>query len=130
MIKAKLLIVPLIALGLATSPAVATGDEPEPQASAEARIPFVNNGGIRDWRAEGRDTLYVQDRLRRWYKATLMHPATGLPFAQAIGFETRGIDSFDRFSTVVVDGQRIPVQSLVRVEAPPTKQQRAEAEKA
>jgi len=128
--KAKLLIAPLIALGLATSPAVAAGDEPKPQTSEEARIPFVNNGGIRDWRAEGRDTLYVQDRLRRWYKAILMHPATGLPFAQAIGFETRGIDSFDRFSTVVVDGPRIPVQSLVRVDAPPSKQQRAEAGKA
>ncbi len=119
--KTKFLLAPLLALGLAASPALAGAGQPKTQASEEARIPFVNNGGIRDWRAEGSDAVYVQDNARRWYKATLMHRAIGLPFAQAIGFETRGVDSFDRFSAIVVDGQRIPVQSLVRVEDPPSK---------
>jgi hypothetical protein len=126
----ELLIAPLLALGLAASPAIASPDQPQAEAPAEARIPFVNHGGIRDWRAEDNDTLYVQDRHRQWYKATLMHNAIGLRFANAIGFETRGIDSFDRFSSIVVDGQRIPIQSLVRVEAPPSRQKRDEAGKA
>jgi hypothetical protein len=124
--KTKFLIAPLLALGLAASPAIAAEEQPEAEAPAEARIPFVNHGGIRDWRAAGSDTLYVQDRHRQWYKATLMHRAIGLPFAQAIGFETRGVDSFDRFSTIVVEGQRIPVQSLVRIDAPPAKREKAD----
>ena len=122
----KLLIAPVLALGLATAPALAASEQQQAEAREEARIPFVNNGGIRDWRADDSDTLYVQDRHRQWYKATLMHRAIGLPFAQAIGFETRGIDSFDRFSSIVVEGQRIPVQSLVRVDAPPSKREKAE----
>lgn len=114
------------ALGLAAAPAAASA-EPAP-ASQEARIPFVNHGGIRDWRAADGDTLYVQDSRRRWYRAELMHDAIGLPFAWTIGFETRGVDSFDRFSTVVVDGQRIPVRSLVRVDGPPPKREKAKRE--
>jgi len=122
----KLLIAPVLALGLATAPALAASEQQQAEAREEARIPFVNNGGIRDWRADDSDTLYVQDRHRQWYKATLMHRAIGLPFVQAIGFETRGINSFDRFSSIVVEGQRIPVQSLVRVDAPPSKREKAE----
>jgi hypothetical protein len=111
------------AVGFAAAPAAAS-PEPAPTAQ-EARIPFVNHGGIRDWRAVDGDTLYLQDSRRRWYRAELMHDAIGLPFAWAIGFETRGVDSFDRFSSVVVEGQRIPVRSLVRVDGPPPKREKA-----
>src|SRR3546814_199775 len=46
-------------------------------ASAEFRpiemsIPFVSHGGIRDWKAIDRDTLYVQDNHNHWYRAELM----------------------------------------------------------
>lgn len=114
----KLLIAPLVALGLAGAPAFA---QPPAHAAptAEASIPFVNFGGIRDWRAEGDRTIYLQDRARHWYKATLMNRAIDLPFAQAIGFDTGPIDRFDDFSSVIVDGQRYAVQSLVRVAGPP-----------
>lgn len=101
----------------ATSAVGAAQAAPQPQAS----IPFVNHGGIRDWRAADRDTLYVQDSRRNWYRAELMGPCLDLPFAHAIGFETRGVDRFDKFSNVVVRGQRCAVQSLVRSEAPPSR---------
>jgi opacity protein-like surface antigen len=84
----------------------------------QASIPFVNHGGIRDWRAADHDTLYVQDQRRNWYRAELFAPCLDLPFAHAIGFETRGIDRFDRFSSIRVRGQRCAVQSLVRSEPP------------
>ena len=106
------------ALGLAAAPASAASPE-QPSAPAEARIPFVNHGGIHNWRAVDGDTLYIQDRMRRWYRVELAYRAFGLPYAWAIGFETRGVDTFDRFSSVVVEGQRIPVESLVRVDGPP-----------
>src|SRR5690606_7205249 len=77
-VKRLLWITPIVALGLAGAPALANGDESRAEAAEEARIPFVNHGGIRDWRAADGDTIYIQDRARRWYRAELMHRAPGL----------------------------------------------------
>lgn len=116
--KSKLWIAPILALGLVGAPAMA-GDAAEAPAAKQARIPFVTHGGIRDWRFGDRDTIYVQDRHRNWYEATLMNPVMGWRGQWAIGFEARGIDTFDRSSVVIVDGWRNPVQSLVKIDGPP-----------
>ena len=89
---------------------------------AEARIPLVNHGGIYDWQATDRQTLYVQDRSRHWYRATLMSNCIDLDFAQTIGFDTGPIDTLDRFSSVVVRGQRCPITSLVASGPPPKRE--------
>lgn len=111
----------LISLAIAGLPLAAAASPAAPSAPTQASIPFVNHGGIRDWQAVDRDTLYVQDQSRHWYKAELFAPCFDLPFAQAIGFETRGIDTFDRFSTVRVGRDRCAVQSLTRSDPPPAK---------
>ena len=104
---------------LAAEPAPAANEAPA-QAREEARIPFADKGGIRDWSAGADDeTLYVQDSQRRWYKATLLGPAFALNTEWAIGFDTGTGGTFDRFSHVVVDGQRYAVGSLVRIEGEP-----------
>lgn len=87
----------------------------------EASIPFVDSGSIRDWRAVGRDTLYVQDVHRNWYRAELMGPCIDLNFANTIGFDASGTNRFDRYSSIVVRGQRCPLQSLVASAPPPKK---------
>ena len=84
----------------------------------EASIPFVNLRGIRDFRADGRDAVYLQDRARNWYRAELAGPCYGLPWAHAIGVDTRGGNSLDRFGTLIVDRERCQVLSLVRSPAP------------
>ncbi len=124
--KSKLWIASLVALGLAGAPALA-GEPVAAPAAKEARIPFVNHGGIRDWHFADRQTIYVQDSHRDWYKATLMTPVIGWRGEWAVGFETGGINTFDRFSTVVVDGWRHPVQSLVRIEGTPPRRGAANA---
>jgi len=112
-----------LALGLTTGvPAVAA---PAEQRQPEASIPFVNHGGVRDWQADGRETLYIQGRNRQWYKATLMSPAHDLPFAWAIGFDTGPMNRLDKFSSVIVRGQRYPIVSLVKVDAPPPAREKA-----
>ena len=93
-------------------------------APAEVSIPFINHGGIRDWRADGDSALYVQDIHNRWYHATLMSRCIDLPFAETIGFDTRGNDSFDRFASVVVRGQRCPVTAIAASAPPPKKAHR------
>jgi hypothetical protein len=120
----KFWLVPLLALGVAAAPAV-NAQSQETSVATEASIPFVNHGGIRDWRSGDRETLYVQGRDRQWFKATLMAPAHGLPFAWAIGFDTGPMDRLDRFSSVVVEGVRYPIQSLVKVDGPPTRPSKA-----
>jgi hypothetical protein len=115
----KLLIAPLLALGLTAAPAPAHSPTSVARAQAEVSIPFANHGGIRDWRSDGDRTIYLQDSGRHWYKATLMTRAIDLPFTEAIGFDTGPIDRFDHFSSIVVRGQRYAVQSLVPVAGPP-----------
>ena len=92
----------------------------------EMSIPFVSHGGIRDWRAIDHDTLYVQDIHGYWYRAELMSNCFDLPYAEAIGFDARGTDRFDRFSSVIVRGQRCPLQSFV-ASGPPPKKERKQA---
>lgn len=106
----------LVAAGM--SPALA-GTPAQKPAEKQASIPFVDSGSIRDYRAEGRDTLYVQDIGGKWYRAKLIGNCLDLPFAQAIGFDARGTNTFDRFSSIIVRGQNCPLTSLVASGPPP-----------
>jgi uncharacterized protein DUF6491 len=81
--------------------------------SQQASIPFVNFGGIRDWQADEDRGLWIQDAHRNWYYAKLMGPCFGLNFATTIGFDARPMDTFDRFSAIIVPREgRCMVQSL------------------
>jgi hypothetical protein len=86
----------------------------------EVRIPFPGFR-LRTFEAESRDVVYIQDRRRDWYRAEVMGPCLDLPFARAIGIDTRGSGSFDRFSAVLVEGERCQLTSLTRSEGPPKK---------
>ncbi|HEY8605288.1 DUF6491 family protein [Tsuneonella suprasediminis] len=115
------------AVGLAGVPAIAQTDGAKPDADAhavaeqEAKIPFANTTGIRDWRAEGDSTIYFQDRRRQWYKATLFSPAPDLPFATAVGIDTGPMGTLDRFSKIRIRGESYALQSFVKVDGPPPK---------
>jgi Family of unknown function (DUF6491) len=96
----------------------------------EASIPFANRGGIRDWSADGDRGLWVQAASRKWYYARFMGRCTGLAFATALGFDTRSLSSFDRWSSVVVPGySRCALSSLTPSDGPPRKR-RAGADRA
>ena len=95
-----------------------------PAIGQEARIPFVNRGAVRDFRVEGRDTVYLRAQRGRWYRATFFGKCFGLPFAQTIGIDTAGRSVLDRYGALIVSGERCQFQSLVRVEAPPPRRPR------
>ena len=94
------------------------------QAPAETSLPFANQGGVRDWQADGDSKIYVQDASGKWYLAALAVPAPDLPFATKIGFETKGTDTLDRFGVLIVQGARYPLSSLVQSGPPPAKSKR------
>jgi hypothetical protein len=88
-------------------------------AGEEARIPFSSS--VRDFRADGRNAIYIQDVHGQWYRGTFMAPCNDLPFATAIGFNDRGVGGLDKWGTVYVRGTRCQLNSLVKSAPPPSK---------
>lgn len=100
-------------------PAAAKPRTPPPITGEETEIPFANlRGGIRSFHADDRDTVYLQDRRRDWYRAEVAGACIGLPWARAIGIDTRFGSTFQRGSALIVEGDRCVVTSLVRSEKP------------
>jgi hypothetical protein len=113
-----LLLAPLIA---AAAPPAASAAAPQAPPEPQASIPFVNYDSIRTFKVVGRDTVYLQDRRRRWYRADLMGICPRLQFERAIGVETWGTNSLDRYGALIVEGRRCRIESLVRSGPPPKK---------
>jgi hypothetical protein len=90
----------------------------------EVSIPFVSFRNVRDFHAVGKDVVYLQDRSRNWYRATLAFPCFDLPWVHRIGIDTRGSNSVDQFSSLIVGGERCRIASLVRSGPPPKKAKR------
>ena len=114
----------LAALAVASSPALAQDNPGAAQSTekpAEASIAFANHGGVRDWRADGRDVVYFQDAHRQWYKAELFAPSPDLPYTLFIGLDTGGMDRLDRWSNLYISGQRYPLKSFVKIDGQPPK---------
>jgi hypothetical protein len=117
----------IFVVGLAGAPAIAQTDGAKTESVAsvpaeqEAKIPFANTTGVRDWRADGDSTIYFQDNRRQWYKATLFSPAPDLSFATAVGIDTGPMGTLDRFSKIRIRGESYALQSFVKVAGPPPK---------
>lgn len=121
------LLFPFAALLVVAAPAMAAE---APGSIPEAAIPFANHGGVWDWTAEGDETVYFQDRARRWYRAKLFGPATELPYAITIGIDAGPSGRLDRWGAIIVDGQRYPFLSFERVDGPPAREKKTRDAKA
>lgn len=93
------------------APALAA-DQP---GSREVRIPRMSQ--YLEWVADGQHGLFVRGDTGRWYYARLQHRCSRLRPSAAMGFQTtRG--ELDRFSSLVVEGWRCPIASVVESAAP------------
>lgn len=119
MIRTALLTVAALASTAASAPPV------ERPLGVNARIPFADANGIRNFKPDGRDAIYIQDQRRRWYRGEFIGPCSDLPFATAIGFETRGTGSLDKFSRILVRGRSCQLNKLVTSAPPPSRKERA-----
>ncbi len=106
----------LLAAPLAAAPAKPAGP---PSAGEEVSIPFVRFGGIWSFDAPSDDLVYIQDRSGNWYRAQLYGPCIGLSWANGIGVDTRGSDTFDRYSALIVGHRHCRIESLTRGGPPP-----------
>jgi len=114
----------LLALGAAAAlcgGTVAAEEKAAPTHAVEASIPFVDHHNIRDWQADKKEGIWIQDQRRNWYYARLLGPCIGLDWALSIGFDTGGgSGQLDKFSSILVPGEgRCQITSLTRSEAPP-----------
>lgn len=103
-----------------TTPPAAGSPVSAPAPAPEAQIAFAKRN-IWNWQVVDDQTVLIQDQGRRWYKATLFSHCIGLPFADRIAFDSNPSGSFDKFSAILVRGQRCPLRSLVESSAPPKK---------
>ena len=99
---------------------LAADDATPPTPPAEVQIPFAKTN-IWNWQVIDDKTVLIQDQSRRWYKATLFGTCINLSFANKIGFDSTPGGTFDKFSALLVRGQRCPLSSLVRSDPPPKK---------
>jgi len=91
-----------------------------PAPAAEVQIPFAKRN-LWNWQVVDDQTVLIQDQSRRWYKATMFGHCINLPFADRIAFDSNPSGTFDKFSAILVRGQRCPLMSLVASSAPPKK---------
>ena len=86
-----------------------------------AQIDYARGDGIRDWHADSDRSIYIMDRMGRWYYATLSARCPGLRFQNQIAFDTGPLGEFDTWGSVRTRDQRCYVQTLVTSPAPPAK---------
>jgi hypothetical protein len=103
------------------APATPAAADAASQKAPEAQIPFANRGGIWNWQVINNNTVLIESRSRKWYKATLFGNCINLSFAQELTFDSSPNGTFDKFSAIRVRGQRCPLVSLVETDAPPKK---------
>ena len=121
MTKAKKIWLLLVGGALSAASISAQADDAQPPPAAEVQIPFANHN-IWNWQVVDDKTVLIQDNGRKWYKATLFGTCIGLSFAQErLGFDSSPGGTFDKFSAILVRGQRCPLSSLVETTAPPKK---------
>lgn len=101
-----------------------------PELGVESEIVFPNFGAIRNFEADGNDGLWLEDQHRRWYYAEMFGTCQGLNFAHAIGFDTNGSSGFDKFSSIIVDGENCRLASLVTADKPLSRKERLKLRKA
>jgi Family of unknown function (DUF6491) len=123
----------LLPLAAATLVVPAHAKKPEPyvwpELGVETRIVFPNYGAIRNFEADGNDGIWLEDRQRRWYYGEIIGSCPDLKFANSIGFDTRGAPSFDKFSSIIVRGDKCQLTSLVTAEKPLSRKEREKLRK-
>ena len=83
--------------------------------SANDSIWLGYGGGFSDWRPIARDELIVWATRSKPYLVKIWRPSTSLRFVQSIGFSTFG-GRVTHFDHIYVDGQRLPIKSIVALD--------------
>ncbi|QAY79470.1 DUF6491 family protein [Sphingosinicella sp. BN140058] len=118
----------ILCLGAAIALAGCAGvGRPAAAPAGETTIPAVAGRGVLEWRAGGEDLVFIRSFLGKWYRVQLTGRCARLDDARGLGFETSPLGELDRNSTIIAEGERCPVSSIVRIDAPPPRKKPAGA---
>lgn len=101
----------------------AAADEPDEAPRVlgeEASIVFPSDSSIRNWEGDGGRGIWIKDRHDDWYYGTFAGYCRDIDFAHAFGIDTGGLSRLDRFTTLIVRGERCPLTSFVTSAPPPS----------
>ncbi len=82
---------------------------------ANQSIWLGGRGNLNSWRAVGRDELILWASPSKPYLIKIWRPFTSLRFVNAIGVTTTG-GRVTKFEKVIIDGQRLPIKSIVALD--------------
>ena len=88
------------------------------KAKKQATINFVHLGSIDDWHAEGDKAILIETVNDRWYRAEFFSPCISLAWQESVAFITSPRGQLNRFSAIVVRGERCQFQNLEEIPAP------------
>jgi len=109
----------LVTIVLAVSP-MATAVAGPYLTDVDSTTTFLSHAQLRDWLADGERGLWVQAIDLRWFYARFTHACHGLTATNSLSFDTRGSDTIDSRSAVVVPGSgRCTVLSFLPSTGPP-----------
>ena len=112
-------------LALSAPTLAATADSAH---DANQKIWLGSRGRFNSWRPVARDELILWATPSRPYLVKIWRPFTSLRFAHAIGVTTTA-GSVTKFEYVIVDGQRLPIKSIVALDRETAKNLRWRSEK-
>jgi hypothetical protein len=117
----------VLAIALLLAPlAAAAGPEPATK-SPEASIPFANQGGIRDWRADGSRGMWLETNGGHWYYASFSSQCTALPVASDVRFVAEPSGVLSRWSSIRLEhNERCFFRTLQRSDRPPRRARRGD----
>ncbi len=94
--------------------ACTTTSAANPSLVGRASIPFVDHGGIQDWRAVSEKAMLIKARHNQWYRATFRRRCFNLDdsITRTVSFIPGVTGSFGEHSEVLVDDQRCRVKML------------------
>ena len=85
------------------------------EVTANQSIWLGSRGNFNNWRAVSRDELILWASPSRPYLIKIWRPVTSLRFVNAIGVTTT-VGRVTKFDKVIVDGQRLPIKSIVALD--------------
>ncbi len=85
------------------------------EVTANQSIWLGSRGNFNSWRAVSRDELILWASPSRPYLIKIWRPVTSLRFVNAIGVTTT-VGRVTKFDKVIVDGQRLPIKSIVALD--------------
>ena len=110
--KSKFMIVTLFAALVAVSAPALAGSTSHAEFRRSDSIWLHRGNRLHDWHAVGRDQLLIWASPSRAYLVKIWRPYASLRFARYIGV-TATAGRVTRFDRVIVNGERLPIRSIV-----------------